>query len=108
MPVIGWAKRTRTPVQRSNGGFFYEIEIKGPTQINFESELNKKFDERVRQAARDDSKMRKDRLNNALRMPSRFVVRAFAFDRNPDVVVEVLLRAKDRMKLPSVSESHVS
>src|SRR5262245_53721034 len=30
-PVRGWGKRTRTPVQRSDGGFFWEIEVDIPT-----------------------------------------------------------------------------
>jgi hypothetical protein len=33
IPITGWIGRTRTTVQRSNGGFFYEIEVDAPAVI---------------------------------------------------------------------------
>lgn len=55
--------------------------------------LNDEFIERVLQARNGDREARRARLDNAAPMPQRVVVTAIVYDRNPDVVAEVLDRA---------------
>ncbi len=59
-------------------------------------ELEAKFEEAVRRSLSDTSEKRQARLKAAPRMPARTPVVSFPFERNPDVVAEVLHRAKGR------------
>jgi 5-methylcytosine-specific restriction protein A len=65
------------------------------TSETFE-ELQAAFDESVVRASKDTSLKRLSRLRKAPKIPARVPVVVFAFERNPDVVVEVLLRAKGK------------
>ena len=57
-------------------------------------ELEATFSEAVRRSLADNSEKRKARLKAAPKMPARTPVVLFAFERNPDVVAEVLHRAE--------------
>lgn len=54
----------------------------------------KNFADAVRSSMRDDAETRRKRLAQASIIPKKMEIKAFAFARNPDVVAEVLLRAK--------------
>lgn len=54
------------------------------------------FEQVVRDALRDSTKSRRARLASAPRKPAVRVVTSLAFDRNPDVIAEVLFRAGGR------------
>ncbi len=93
-PVRGWERRTRTPVQRSDGGFFWEIEVDAPTERVSEVELQLDLDSAVNESFQLDPKARAARLAGALAQPRRVEVFSYAFIRNPDVIAEVLERAQ--------------
>lgn len=93
-PVRGWERRTRTPVQRSDGGFFWEIEIDIPLERVSQVELQRELDVAVHESLQSDPGARSARLASALSLPRRVEVSSFAFIRNPDVVAEVLIRAQ--------------
>lgn len=52
-----------------------------------------RFDEAVRKSYEDNVEVRRNRLENAPKIPEKFTVNASAYKRNPDVVAEVLMRA---------------
>ncbi|KXZ71096.1 HNH endonuclease [Acinetobacter venetianus] len=54
----------------------------------------KKFEERINESLDTSSEIRKQRLSKANKTPSQYKVEIVVFNRNPDVVAEVLLRAK--------------
>ncbi|WP_152222758.1 HNH endonuclease [Pseudomonas sp. SCB32] len=54
------------------------------------------FLQSVKEALQDSAEQRRDRLANAPKKPSKKTVRTVVFNRNPDVVAEVLLRAKGK------------
>lgn len=67
-------------------------------------ELQASFNDAVVRASKDTPANRLNRLRNAPKIPARTPVVVFALDRNPDVVAEVLLRAKgecQRCKQPA-------
>ncbi len=73
---------------RSAGGFF-------PDQyIAYDARLE--FDRRVEKSLKDTPEARSHRLKNAKTMPRRSQRLVFIFDRNPDVVAEVLHLAKGK------------
>ena len=67
-------------------------------QIEFEVDLSKKiqtdFDQEVSKSLSDDKRARRKRLKKAPKKPSTTSVNAVSFNRNPDVVAEVLSKAK--------------
>jgi 5-methylcytosine-specific restriction endonuclease McrA len=91
--VRGWERRTRTPVQRSDGGFFWEIEVNAPVDGISAAELQEDLERAVDQALLSDREVRAARLAVAASMPRRVAVTSLAFIRNPDVIAEVLTRA---------------
>lgn len=93
-PVRGWERRTRTPVQRSDGGFFWEIQVDVPIERVSDIELQRKLDAAVHESFQVDPRVRTARLASALAQPRRVEVSSFAFIRNPDVIAEVLARAQ--------------
>lgn len=56
--------------------------------------LHQKFAQDVLAALGDSKESRLERLSSAPKMPTRSVREVFVFNRNPDVVAEVLLRAQ--------------
>jgi hypothetical protein len=93
-PVRGWERRTRTPVQRSDGSFFHEIQVNIPTERVSDIELQQELDTAVRESSLISPIVRARRLANAVAQPRRVEISSFVFIRNPDVIVEVLARAK--------------
>lgn len=91
LAVRGWEKRSRTPVQRCNGGFFWEIEVDVFIRAD---ELLELLDQEVQAALRDSPIKRRARLASSPVMPKRVEVVSFVFRRNPDVIAEVLMRAQ--------------
>ena len=57
-------------------------------------EIEATFSEAVQRSLGDSSEKRRARLKAAPRLPTRTPVVSFAFERNPDVVAEVLHRAR--------------
>jgi 5-methylcytosine-specific restriction endonuclease McrA len=95
LAVRGWgASRTRTPVQRHGDGFFHLLAVSITPGEARQQEVERTFEEKVKQSARDTSEARQRRLATAKRMPYRVPVTSFVYSRNPDVVAEVLYRAK--------------
>lgn len=92
-PVRGWERRSRTTVQRSDGGFFADIEVDAPFLKPQEHEIRVKLERSVRSALLDSPATRRTRLRSAPTIPSRVEVLTTVFWRNPDVIAEVLLRA---------------
>ena len=91
--ITGWKGKSRTPVQRSNGGFFRQITVNLPMNPNSKATLQVAQDEAVAKSLKGDPDDRKKRLAIAPRLPMRIEVISTAFIRNPDVIAEVLLRA---------------
>jgi 5-methylcytosine-specific restriction protein A len=79
---------------RSDGGFFWEIQVDVPTERVFDIELQRKLDMAVRDSLQIDPRARAARLVSALTQPRRVEVFSFAFIRNPAVIAEVLARAQ--------------
>jgi len=68
--------------------------ISGKLTPNTFSGWNQHFEESVQDALQRNTEARKARIASASPLPKRVEVTATVFDRNPDVVAEVLLRAK--------------
>jgi 5-methylcytosine-specific restriction protein A len=60
------------------------------------SELEAKFGEAVQRSLTETSDKRRERLKAVPKVPTRVPVVLFAFERNPDVVAEILLKAKGK------------
>jgi len=90
--VTGWKGRERTTVQRSDGKFFDQIEVSLPTA----EETQISFEKQVEISLRDSADARRARLANAPSHPSKIQIQTTVFDRNPDVVAEVLHRANGK------------
>jgi 5-methylcytosine-specific restriction endonuclease McrA len=58
------------------------------------AELSFQFERKVQESLRDTTEQRRARLATASRFPQRMEVTTMVFCRNPDVVAEVLYRAK--------------
>lgn len=97
--VIGWEGKSRTPVQRYDGGFFRSITVNLPLNPIAEHTLREAQDEAVDKSIKGDSDDRKKRLAIAPRLPARREVISTIFLRSPDVIAEVLLRAAGTCEL---------
>ena len=93
-PVTGWERRQRTPVQRADSGFFFNIEVPEVRQPETAEEVFAHFDAAVQAALQSTTAQRKRQLPAVDAPPSRIEVLTTVFLRNPAVVAEVLLRAK--------------
>lgn len=63
--------------------------------IILESRINEmSFHETVESSIKDDNKNRKQRLNSANKLPKKDSTSVIRYRRNPDVIAEVLIRAK--------------
>jgi hypothetical protein len=93
--VRGWeGGRTRTPVQRYGDKFFSQVEV-GPTSEQDQLEaVEQSFRAQVSDSLHDTPDARLTRLAQAERFSHRVAVTSFVFARNPDVVAEVLYRAR--------------
>ena len=92
--VIGWERRSRTPVQRFGDSFFNEIEVSPPVHTVSSEALRSQLQVQVDSASRLSSGERKNQLQEPLWPPSRVAVVGYDFIRNPFVVAEVLHHAK--------------
>ncbi|MDF0536024.1 HNH endonuclease [Shewanella sp. A32] len=63
-----------------------------PLEITFE-DVDEAFREKVIKSSNDSAEDRRKRLKNAQSKPKKIVLSAIVYDRNPDVVAEVLDRA---------------
>jgi len=93
LQVVGWAGRSRTPVQRQGSGFFDEIEVQPPAGASIELGVATAFEAQVVDSLRLSHAARLQRLARAPARPARVEINTFVFARNPDVVAEVLYRA---------------
>lgn len=96
--ITGWENRSRTTVQRSGGGFFQEVKVDAETATSSDA-LFGDFEHRVRESMQLGHEKRKRRLILAPKLPRRLTVTTTAFARNPDVVAEVLIRARGNCEL---------
>lgn len=100
LPVTGWeGARSRTAVQRFDGGFFEAIEVEVPIVLLEEEVLLNELDNGIKESLAGNAAQRKSRLANAPKFARRIEVRSFAFIRNPDVVAEVLFRANGKCEI---------
>lgn len=73
-------------------GFLQEIGSRPRSLDNW----NAAFDERVRESSLEPDERRRERLAHATKVPRAVEVIASIFERNPDVVAEVLKRARGK------------
>jgi len=97
-PVSCLTKRDGIPVRpRSrSGGWVYVSPLPdwvGNSPTILEQKLHKDLDDAAAKSLKDSSSTRQERLAFASAIPDRVQVVSNAFRRNPDVIVEVLLRA---------------
>ena len=93
LPVHGWERRTRTPVQRNTDSFFAAVEVgEVNTDLNEEA-VEASFRNQIEASLRSNPAERQFRLAQAADTPARVTVKSFAYVRNPDVVAEVLSQA---------------
>ena len=88
-PVRGWrlaARGNRTLRYGTGEGLFHKIEV--------DISDSHDFNERVEASRRDSSEARALRLAQADPVPKRREITSFVFDRNPDVVAQVLEDAR--------------
>ncbi len=58
-----------------------------------EEEFNEDFERQIQKSSKDESEIRRKRLENAPRMPEKVLMTKTGFKRNPDVVNEIKARA---------------
>jgi HNH endonuclease len=92
-PVIGWERRQSTPVQRSDSGFFYEIEISSIGQPATAEDVIVRFNAAVEAALRDLPEARRSQLREREGPAPSVKVQTTVFIRNPAVAAEVLFNA---------------
>lgn len=63
------------------------------TETRLSANVEKQFEEAVRSSLMDSATARRERLMRAPKLPNQTEVLSTAFQRNPDVVAEVLIRA---------------
>lgn len=93
-----------------------ELKAHGFISINKKTGLvypfsGKNFDEQVNYSLQDTPEKRQKRLNSKNKKPAKKLVEIIQFDRSPDVVAEVLLRAKGfcekcKRKAPFIRKSN--
>lgn len=94
IPVSGWeGGRSRTPVQRSDGGFFWLVEVSVPVAPIIESYFTEDLNKRILGSLADDPRERQLRLAVAPKIPRRIEVISVTYMRSSDVIAEVLMRA---------------
>lgn len=71
----------------------FQQKVKGALTIDI---LNNRFSAEVQNSIRDTAEARKARLQKAKMLPSKISLMTAIFQRNPDVIAEVLLRAKGK------------
>jgi 5-methylcytosine-specific restriction protein A len=76
-----------------NGEKWFQLEKYGESSLYSQQEHIKQFEACVHDSATSSSERRKNRLKKAPKKPKVRVVTTVVYDRNPDVVAEVLLRA---------------
>jgi len=97
LQITGWeGGRSRTAVQRNDGGFFHAITVDSVVAPVESSLLREEFAASVDKAMADSATARRRRLTLAGKFARRVRVTTWEFVRNPDVVAEVLLRAAGR------------
>ena len=94
LPVRGWERRTRTPVQRSSDSFFDEIEVDLSTEQGFREAVEASFQAQVNESLLSTPEELTRRLAQSSDTPARVAVSSFVFTRNADVVAMVLMQAK--------------
>lgn len=77
----------------------YESRLEAPiTDIStvpvYLHDLESSFNDKVQSATKSSHEERQKRLSNAPKLPKRVAKLVYVFERNPDVVIEVLLRAQ--------------
>jgi len=92
--VYGWDGRTRTPVQRYDDSFFWEIKVKPIIEKSPLEEMEAVFQRQVSESMAQPAEIRQQRLALSLRIPTKVIVNSWVFVRNPDVVAEALYRSK--------------
>lgn len=93
-PVLGWERRQRTPVQRSGGSFFFEIEVPTVGQPTTADEMNLLFLASVEAALRDPPEVRRRKFQQQDGPAPKVEARTTVFLRNPAVAAEVLFNAR--------------
>ena len=94
---IGWSERKKIS-QRSNRTILVEQEARLANLLRQEpiylSVIEDQFVEKVERSLGDQSETRRRRLEQATKLPRRVTKLVYVYERNADVVAEVLVRAK--------------
>ncbi|WP_417801151.1 HNH endonuclease [Tenacibaculum sp.] len=77
-----------------DGKKWFKLGLVGADESLTSQEVISNFEGNVERAKQDNSESRKKRLKKAPKLPKKRFVMTTVFDRNPDVVAEVLERAK--------------
>lgn len=93
LAIHGWENRTRTPVQRLGDGFFDKIEVDSPLSTVLQGDIEEAFRQALHQSTKETSAARQRRLLAASPVAERILSLGYIFNRNPDVVAEILSRA---------------
>ncbi len=91
--VSGWLGRERMPVQRHDGGFFNEVSIQADFAVLMQKAVEEHYEIKLKASIDSTSEERRKRLANAPKLPTSREVLTVVYDRNTDVVAEVLERA---------------
>lgn len=99
--VMNLAKRDGSPVKPRTraGNWAYVTPLPdwvGVSETVVKKQLDEELDRAVKKSLQDEAEERKERLEKAPVLPTKVQAISYAFRRNPDVVAEVLRRAKGK------------
>ncbi|HPG32209.1 MAG TPA: HNH endonuclease [Lentimicrobium sp.] len=87
---------------RSRAGgwsYVYPISQEVPSGLILKSVFDAEFETSIKQSLKDNQNSRLARLETATKLPAKTAVVSYAYNRNSDVVAEVLLRANGKCEL---------
>lgn len=93
----GIALKSRT--RAGKWSYVYPLMSDKPNKFILKSHYDNHFQERIVKSEKDDDELRRKRLEKAIKIPTKTQVVSYVYDRNPDVVAEVLKRANGLCEL---------
>jgi HNH endonuclease len=93
MRISGWENRQIVPVQRSCDSFFNEIQVHLAEGQRAGAAFNEALESQVNASRSDSRSSRLRRLASAPIKPARLIVSGVVYQRNADVIAEVLEQA---------------
>ncbi|MEN8698419.1 NUDIX domain-containing protein [Bacillus infantis] len=92
--IFQYASDHHDPKDGSRWFILHKVNSLETNKVMTEEEYNQELNKQVRSSKKVDRKDRRNRLNKAEKIPSKLTVTSTQFKRNPDVIAEVLERAK--------------